>query len=505
MKRASDSWGPAPTTLKEALAENSKLRKLVTKLDAHIEKLDAHIEKLDARVEELERRLGQSSRNSSRPPSSDSPTSGTSRKKPTGRKPGGQPGHKGHQRKLLPPEKVDKVEEVWPERCENCDYDLSQEALQVEVGEAVRHQVTELPIAPAEVTEYQLHTQYCSDCGHATAAALPPGVPTGCFGPRLQGTVAVLSGVYRLSKRTLKAMLADLFGAQMSLGSISACEQRTSAAVAAPVAEAHAYVQTQPVANADETGWRERRNRAWLWVAVTAQVTVFMIHAQRGVAAAKKLLGRFAGILGSDRWCAYAKHLVSKRQLCWAHLRRHFVAFSEYRGTAGEIGSVLLDVTDLMFQWWHRVRDGTMARSTFRKKMGEFRVGFEGMLGQGTTCGRPKVDATCREILKLAPALWTFVRVEGVEPTNNAAERAIRPAVLLRKGSFGTHSEDGSRFVERMLSVAATLKQQGRNVVEYVTEACERALHQRRPRSLLPGGHIMTPHALSLATQPPGA
>lgn len=462
--------------------------------------LKATIKKLEARVDELERRLGQNSRNSSKPPSSDPPDlPKPPKRKPSGRKPGGQPGHEGHQRALVPTDKVDHLEHVWPDRCESCDHDLSKGGIRVEVGEPERHQVAELPEVHATVSEWQLHTQCCPRCNHATAAKLPDGVPASCFGPRLQAVAALLSGVYRLSKRTLQSVLSNLFGVEVSLGSVIACEQRTSTVIAPPVAEAHAYMQRQGIINADETGWRQRRKRAWLWVAVTAQVTVFMIHARRGTEAAHKLLGHFAGILGTDRWCAYASHLLRQRQICWAHLRRHWEAFAQCDGDAARVGQTLLEGTETIFKWWHRVRDGTMARSTLQKKIAEIRPGFKALLQDGTVCGVPKVEAMCREIIDLEPAMWTFARVPGVDPTNNSSERALRPGVLMRKTSFGTHSENGSRFIERMLTVSATLKQQGRNVVDYLTEACERALWGLPPRSLLPGGHVMSRAALSAA------
>jgi transposase len=347
-----------------------------------------------------------------------------------------------------------------------------------------RHQVTEVPQVSPVVTEYQLHTLPCR-CGATTAAGLPPGVPAGAFGPRLQALVAVCTGVYRLSRRTTTGLLQDLFGVDLALGSVTACEQAVSQAVAAPVAAAHALVQQQPVAHVDETGWREGRRRAWLWVAATATVTVFLIHARRGAEAAQALLGTFVGILASDRWTAYNGWPLRNRQLCWAHLRRHFTAFAEFAGSPGRLGRALLAETDQLFAWWHRVRDGTLSRASFRTYVRPLRRRVEALLWLGGRCRHAPTAATCREILQLAPALWTFVRVPGVEPTNNAAERALRPGVLWRKGSFGSHSPAGSRFAERMLTVAATLKQQRRNIVDYVTLACEAALRGAPAPSLL--------------------
>jgi transposase len=470
------SKAPAlPTTIEECHAMILRLLPLVVK-----------VEELQARVEELERRLNQTSQNSSRPPSSDPPHAAKRppKKPPSGRKPGGQPGHDGNHREWLPPEKVDEVVDHWPKTCEGCQRPLAA-GLRVEVDEAIRHQVTEWPPAKAHVTEHRLHTQQC-ECGWATTAPLPDGVPTGAFGPRLQGITSLLTGCYRLSKRTAQEILSDLFGVSMALGSVTSCEQTISQAVAPAVDEARRYVEGQGVGHADETGWRERRRRAWLWVLATALVTVFLIHRRRNRDAAKALLGSFAGTLVSDRWVAYDDHDEQRRQLCWSHLARDFVALSEYRGKVGRIGKQLVDETLQMFQWWHRVRDGTLARTTFRRKMKPLLQRVERLLQRGVTSGVPKAAGLCWEIARHGDALWRFVRVEGVPPTNNDAERALRFAVLWRKGSFGTHSEAGSRFAERILTVRTTLRQQGRNVADYVTHSADASLHGLPPPSLLP-------------------
>lgn len=457
--------------------------------DKAIAQLQCQVQQQSDRIHELERRLGQNSRNSSQPPSSDSPSVPRfAKKSPSGRKPGGQPGHEDHQRDLVPLEQVDAVVPVKPTRCHGCGAELDGED-----PSPYRHQVTEIPKVLPRVIEYQLHTLNCSYCGETTKAALPDGVPDGAFGPRLQAIVAVCAGVYHLSKRTVKGLLENLLGTSICLGSVTTCEQATSEALEAVVNEARAHVEKQAVAYVDETGWREGNKRAWLWTAVTASVTVFMVHARRGAIAARALLGSFAGFLVSDRWNAYNIWSVDRRQLCWAHLIRTFTAFSEAAGEAGRIGRALLEEVEQMFVWWYRTRDGTLARPIFRAYMEPLRQRVEGLLGEGRACGHRKIAETCRRILKLAPALWTFVRVEGVEPTNNAAERAIRPGVLWRKGSFGTHSAEGSRFAERMMTVAATLKQQGRNVVDYVTQVCESALHGKLAPSLLPCTTIPMP------------
>jgi transposase len=281
--------------------------------------------------------------------------------------------------------------------------------------------------------------------------------------------------------------MQDVFGVSMGLGTVANLEPATVQAVATPVAEARAYVQAQPAAYVDETGWREGRARAWLWTAVTACVTIFLVRLSRSAKVAQELLGeQFWGWLVTDRWSAYSWYPTWRRQVCWAHLLRDIEAMIERGGPSQAIGEALRAQARQMFHWWHRVRDGTLSHTTFACYMWPVRREVERLLDAGQTCGVPKTEGTCREILKRRQALWTFVRHEGVDPTNNAAERAIRPGVLWRKGSFGTQSPEGSRFVEAMMTVVATLKQQHRNVLDYLTAACAATWRGDPAPSLLP-------------------
>lgn len=463
---------------------NRQLEKQVKALAEEVARLREENLRLKARVTELEERLGQNSRNTSKPPSSDPPSLPPSPPKAgSGRKPGGQPGHQGHQRELVPEADVDEIIPVKPTQCRDCGA-----ALRGEDPAPRRHQVAEIPKIKPTITEYQLHALYCGRCNAVTTAGLPPGVPAGAFGSRAVATVSLLSSFYRLGRRSAVEAMLDLFGLRMSLGSVPACERIASAVLAEPVTEAQAYVKEQSVKQADETSWYEgaARKTVWLWVAFTEQVTVFVIRASRGTDVAKDLLGESLGVLVTDRWCAYTWWPLRWRQLCWAHLKRHFQAFVEAGGKAGRIGQALLVEEKLLFEWWHRVRDGTLARSTFRVYTVALRRRVKALLLRGSVCGHSKTEATCRELLKLEPAMWTFVRLAGVSPTNNASERAIRRGVIWRKLCFGTHSEAGSRFAERMLTVTATLRQQGRGVVDYVTSSIEASLRGERPQSLLP-------------------
>jgi transposase len=303
----------------------------------------------------------------------------------------------------------------------------------------------------------------------------------------MQATVGYLTGRIGASKRDAQEVVEIAFHTDISLGSIPAMEQAVSGALAKPVKEGHTYLQQQPITNVDETGWHEGKERTWLWVGVTQMVTVFLITATRGAEGAKKLLGKtFGGIVGSDRWSAYSWLKPQQRQLCWAHLKRDFQAFVDRGGESEGIGRALLEQTKQMFDLWYHLREGTLNRTDFQTAMLPIEARVGELLREGTTLKQDKTRRTCQNILKLEVALWTFVRVEGVEPTNNDAERPLRRAVLWRRRSFGTQSEVGSRFVERVLTAVMTLRQQKRDVLDYLTEACTAAIQGDKSPSLLP-------------------
>ncbi len=451
-------------------------------LEAQLSASESIMQVLQEQNRALQEQLNQTSRNSSRPPSSDPPQSQRPRRPRGQRRRGGQPGHPGHTRPLIPVEEVDEVVVLKPDQCSGCHTPLLGDD-----PSPFRHQVIEIPPIQPVITEYQWHQLVCPDCGETTRAPWPAGVPSDTYGSRVHATVALCTGAYRLSKRTTQQVMGDLFGVPMSVGTISQSEKATTKALAEPVEEARAYVQEQSVAHLDETSWRQGEKRAWLWVAVTSWVTVFLVRLSRGGQVARELLGEgFCGILVTDRSSAYNWYPVRWRQVCWSHLLRDFEAIRGRGWVSEEIGDALLAQAHQMFAWWHRVREGTLARSTFRSYMSPLRREVERLLEVGSVCGVAKTEGTCHEILKRREALWTFVQVEGVEPTNNTAERAIRPGVQWRKGSFGTQSEDGSRFVESMMTVVATLKQQKRNVLAYLTAAHEAALRGETAPSLLP-------------------
>jgi transposase len=442
---------------------------------------------LYARIRELEARLVQNSANSSRPPSSDPPQTRVRPKPPpSGRKRGGQPGHQGACRALLPVEQVDEFIEVVPERCRPCGL-LLPEATVRHHCRVWRHQVVELLPLSVRVTEYQMLARRCPTCGKCTRAELPPGVPRRAVGARLTAVIALLSGRYRLSRREVRQLLQDLWSVRVSLGAVVRQEQAQSAALAPVVEEARTAVQQAAVVNMDETGWREAQQRAWLWTVVAGTLTVFSIARSRGGAAVEGLLGtEFTGVVGSDRWSAYRRFPAERRALCYAHLKRDFQALVDRGGEAEPIGRWGLAEIERLFALWHSFQAGEFSRQELQRRLIPLQARMGRLLGRGQDNADRKAAALCRELAKWWPALWTFARVEGVEPTNNVSERALRPAVLWRKGSFGSDSEAGSRFAERQLTIIATCRQQGRTLLDFLVAAVAAALRGCPPPSLLP-------------------
>jgi transposase len=452
-----------------------------------VQVLQGQVEALQAEVAQLRERLGQNSQNSSKPPSSDGPEGPLRPKRVrTGRKAGGQKGHKGHGRRLKAAEEVDRVEDIKPVSCGECGALLMGDDHQ-----AARHQVTELPRIEPKVTEYRLHSLTCIGCGAKNKAEWPADMPKGSFGPGVQATVGYLAGRMGISQRDVEEMMESVFQVEMGLGTIPALEQALSKALAEPVEQAQAYVQQQAVVNMDETSWRQKGKRVWLWEAVTALVTVFVIIGSRSRKAAQQVIGAdFEGVVGSDRCWAYNWLDVLQRQLCWAHLKRDFQAFVDRGGESQRIGCALLECVQQMFTLWHRLCDASLDRTDFQIKMSPIQRRVSELLREGVQLPHDKTRRTCKNILKLEYALWAFVYIPGLEPTNNVAERPLRRAVLWRRRSFGTQSDAGSRFVERMLTTVTTLRQQKRDVLGYLTQACAAAIRGHPAPSLLPDSSV---------------
>lgn len=434
---------------------------------------------LEREVADLREQLGKNSRNSSKPPSSDPPGAAGAPPKGSTKKRGAQKGHPKHTRERLP---TDRVVPCIPDACFHCEHPL-----QGSDPDPLWHQVVDVPVVLREVTEYQLHRLTCPSCGGETVGEPPAEVTSSGFGPRLHALVALLTGRYRQSKRLVAEILGEVFQIPMSLGAVSKCEARVSDALAEPYAEASTAAQQAPWANVDETSWREDKSSAWLWVMVTLPVTVFLVHRNRSTKAAQQILGEaFPGVAITDRYSAYLWLDTEQRQVCWAHLKRDFEAMIDRGGPSAAVGRDLQRESDRLFKWLAWIEQGHRDRAWLVKKLPELQRAVRAALVAGTECGHEKTEGVCREILGLFPALWTFARVDGVEPTNNRAERELRPAVQMRKLSFGTDSATGSRFFERIMTVVMTLRRQKRALLDWLTEAYEAFRLGRAQPSLLP-------------------
>ena len=428
--------------------------------------------RLEARVAELEQRLNRSSRNSSLPPSQDPPSAPPRPRKPSsGRRPGGQPGHEGRSRPLLPLERVEEIVEHWPERCQACAHRFGEDE-RIEAAPVQRHQVSELPPIAVTVTEHRLHRLRCPACAACTRAELPAELPAGAFGARLQAAVATLAVRNRVSRRDTVELVRDLFGAELSTGAVEAIVSSAGEALAPPYAELLRSVQEAPAVNVDETGWRLRGSKRTLWGALTPQAAVFRIAPDRHEREAKALLDEgFEGVACSDRWWAYDYLHPERRQLCWAHLVRDFSAHSEGLAAQKEFGEAGLALAGRLFQAWDDYRqDGDRARLiehvTPLKR--ELRTLLERSARKSTKTKYHRRFAN--NLLKHWPALWTFTLLDGVEPTNNHAERGLRGAVIYRKLSLGSQSEQGERTIERLLSASVTCRLQRRSLFAYLTD-----------------------------------
>jgi len=444
---------------------NADLVAQVQQLRQHTRRITAA---LKAQLHQARDRAQRNSSNSSMPPSTDPPDAPQrTPKKPSGRQPGGQPGHRPYPRQRLPPERVTQVIPFVPATCSHC-----QAPLPAQPGpndpEPTWHQLAELPECIAQITEYQGQGRTCTCCGRLTTAKIPDDIRRFSVGPRLAAALAYLSGSPHVSKRGLEEIADTLFQAPLALGTVSNLEAEMSAALQAAHVQAQQAVRDAKVKNVDETGWKEAGQKRWLWLATTVQVACYLIHTGRGAAGFLALLGgKIKGIIISDRWRVYERIRLSCRQICWAHLQRDFQKLVDLGGAGKKYGKAGLATAAILFHEWALFRGGG-SRRTLQRELEPVRENLRDWLESGARCSSPKAATLCTSLLKLEPALWTFLYKEGVEPTNNHGERLARSAVLWRKISFGCHSQRGCRFVERILTVVQTLRLQHRPVLDFL-------------------------------------
>jgi transposase len=428
---------------------------------------------LEAEIEELKRLLSRSSNNSSLPPSRDSREARQDRKKKrsSGKKQGGQAGHKGRHRKLVA--NPDCVVEHRPAACSGCGGQLGEDA--EPVGDPVCHQVSEI-ITRVEVTEHRRMRLRCG-CGACTLAPLPDGVPAGAFGPGVQAAAATLTAA-RIGRREAARIFNDLFGLQISVSSLQALLERASIALEAPYTEILAALDDAAVRGADETSWPRAGDGQWLSVAISEEMALFQIARRRDRDAAKALLGEEpGGVIVTDRYAVYLFLDDTRRQLCLAHLARDLVALGERDGAPGKLGRALARELGRVFCVLHAPGRDPDDLKRLREEIAPCRQQFHDLLAKGARCRDAKTRRFCQGLLDHETALWTFTRTPGVPATNNASERALRHAVHWRRTSYGTQTDTGNRIVERLLTLRETCRLQGRRLHSYITAAITADLH----------------------------
>jgi transposase len=432
----------------------------------------ARVAELEQRLATLEARLGTNSTNSSVPPSAnplDAPKPVS--KKKSKRRRGGQPGHPPHLKQLLPLERVDEVVIFRPTQCGHCHADLPASPTAAD-PEPTRFQTIEVPPIVSVVTEYQGQACTCPACGEVTRAVIPQDIRAHSVGPRLTAILSYFSGCHGMSKRGVEEVAEAVFTAPVALGTVANLEQEVRAALAAPHQEALENVRAANVKNADETSWKLAGDLCWLWAAATTTAVAFVIHGTRGALGLTALLGvEIQGIICSDRWGPYNRVPESRRQICWAHLKRDFKKVVDRGGKGEGIGQAGLRVVERTFTAWHAYKEGEITREGLKERLAPVMARMNAVLVKGCKGDDPTVATFCGNLLELEQAMWTFAREEGVEPTNNHIERLLRRAVLWRKRSFGCQSEKGCRFVERILTVVQTRRLQGESVLEYLHDA----------------------------------
>jgi transposase len=447
--------------------------------------LATRVQRLDERLARLEAQARQDSRTSSRPPSSDPPRTRAQRRAEARakakelmrregeqRKAGGQPGHRGAGRDLKPEDQIDEIVDHYPEACGGCGREFSADERRPR-RRFGRHQVAELPPISVTWTEHRTHQLRCRDCRARTSARLPREIGCSPFGPRLQAAVVTLTAGYRISRRGITELARDLFGVTLGTGSVDAICQRASDALAGPHLQLGDWVLDQGAVHVDETGWRTSGEGRALWTATTPAAAFFQIADHCNREQFDALIGTtYPGIVISDRWNGFEHRDPHQRQVCWSHIQRDFRRHSEGLGEQKIFGEHGLELSRRVFSAWRAYRHEHHDRHQLTAEITPIQTELRQLLQAAS----PKSRRTrwhrrfANNLLKVWPALWTFLTVEGVEPTNNPAERALRGPVIHRKLSLGTQSKNGERYAERALSAAATCRLQHRSLFTYLSE-----------------------------------
>lgn len=454
-------------TLPHTIEECHKgMRLLLNKLDdisKRIDTLEIENKKLKLENAQLKEQLNNNSSNSSLPPSKSFKKKKSNRQS-SGKASGGQKGHKGHYRELLSSDAVDIIENCpLPPHC-LCGGRIKPSK------DYVRHQVYELPILKLHVTEYQLEKGCCESCSKKQVASLPVGITWGITGPRLTGFMSDLVTKYGLSRREQKLFLGEHFQFHISLGTVFNKQKIVNAAMAQPVAELLPIVKASNSLHSDETGHNRDGKNQWMWGFISKTAAFFSIQASRGKKALRAIIGDFKNIVVCDRYAVYNIFDSSQRQICWAHLKRDFTKLSEKDNKIiARIGRNLLESESTLFKLWHDFRSKKITRYELLQQANPIRQRVGELLEQGSyTDPALRIVRFCKNLLENFNALWTFLETEDVEPTNNHAERSLRPSVIWRKKYFCTRSDYGTEYVARSASVNMTCKMQNKSSFKFL-------------------------------------
>jgi transposase len=473
-----------PKTLEEAQRQIEGLWGIVGELESMVTELKGQNEELRDEVRELSDRIGKSSRNSSRPPSSDSLSQRAKRrKKPRSvKRQGAQPGHEKHERPLVPETEVDEVQRYFPAALCGCGGSVT-----VEPDPRCRHQVFDIPMVRFSVIEHQLFGGQCSGCGKHHYAQTPDSVPAGQMGPHLVALIAHLSGRYHLSIRNIQDYLIEHWQLPFSIGAISEAQAKATTALADPYRQIGEYVRQQPVVHADETRHFRGNECRWLWTLVTQQACYFLTQVSRGKEAADTLLGDFSGYLVTDDYVGYNRVPESRRQRCWPHLIRKFTDIGSRVGNGGKIGRRLLMIAHAVIRTRHRWQENRIHESIYFRRMNRLRHRFRQTLERGSGLrvdGRTKRQ--CVHLLTREPMCWKFLSDHRIPLDNNTAERALRSYVIWRKLSFATQSYQGDQFRPLILSIVGTAQRLGLSSYQFIRSACNESMTQGRVRIRFP-------------------
>jgi transposase len=491
------------------LRENERLRREVDRLQRQLREqaeeiarkkkriadAEEYIADAEKQIADLERQLAgckQNSTNSSKPPSSDGLAGEPrqrGRRKKSRRKAGGQPGHRGAHRPLVAAERVDEIRSILPKQCRYCGHCLPTKIGQARTTGAVqRHQVTEMPPIQARIIEYQCERVVCPECGESTRATVPEEA-RGQFGPQLTALIAYLTVVCRMPRRVVEALLGQVLGIEISLGSTQKCWEEASQAVAAPCQELERQLRDEPVLNVDETGWRTNGGKRFLWAFVAVRYVVYTVAPTRGSEVLIRLLGAvFRGVLCSDRFSAYLKYHSGNAQFCWAHLKRNLLGIVEFtKSTAVErFCRNALAQHARLFRLWHKFRGGQIDRRQLQLRSIPIQKRIFALAERHLNSSHREVRNLATALFEHNGRLFTFLELEGVEPTNNSAERALRTGVQWRKICFGNRSANGERATARLLTVAETCHLQRLNILVYLSAAIASHRSRKQAASLLP-------------------